>query len=205
MHRDSIRRYYQEKLKTGSEHYQILGWEGYAQQHARFEALCREVDLQGKSLLDVGCGLGDLYDHLQRRGIRADYLGVDILDFMIEKARQDNPGGSFLCTDIFKEDKLPRSSFDVVYASGIFNLDLGNNQEFFRAALQRFYGLSSEAVVFSLLHERSTQQEAPYFYYRPSQVVDCIDRMGLRVKRIDILEDYAENDFTVVIRTAVSV
>ncbi len=191
--------YYLRRLESGSEHYQILGWEGYAQQHARFEALLRAVDVRNKSLLDVGCGLGDLYQHIREKKLDIDYMGVDILQFMTDRAGQDNPDARFVCADIFKEDIFPAGQFDIVYASGIFNLDLGNNSEFFTLALNRFYELSRSIVAFSLLHDRSPDKESLYYYYRPGQVVECIDDMGLNVKRIDILEDYAQNDFTVII------
>ncbi len=200
MHIDQIKEYYQKRFSTAQkEHYEILGWESYAQQHARFEALIREVDLRGKKILDVGCGLGDLWLHLRDAGIEADYTGVDILEFMIERARRENPGVQFYYGDIFRDALLQGEVFDVVYASGIFNLDLGNNGEFFERAVRRFFELSRHTIAFSLLHDRSPDKEAPYFYYRPSQVVECVDRMPLRVRRIDIIEDYAENDFTAII------
>jgi len=47
-------------------------------------------------VLDVGCGLGYLCRMLQRDKIQS-YLGVDIGDKAIEKARQNYPEYSFLC------------------------------------------------------------------------------------------------------------
>ncbi len=80
------------------------------------------------------------------------YTGVDILEAMIERAKAKNLGGDFLHTDIFQGNMFQDRSFDVVYASGIFNLNLGNNREFLIKALDLFMRFSSEAVVFNLLH-----------------------------------------------------
>ena len=64
-HRERIRRHYEPRLDRETEPYRILDWASPQSQEARFQVLADEVPLAGKTLLDVGCGLGDLYGFLR--------------------------------------------------------------------------------------------------------------------------------------------
>lgn len=75
--RDILHDYYGEKLKTYCHDTRSLGWIPGARK-VRFEALTSIGDLNNSSVLDVGCGFGDLYGYLVGRGIKVDYTGVDI-------------------------------------------------------------------------------------------------------------------------------
>ncbi len=125
------------------------------------------------------------------------YTGVDINPQMVEMARQQNPGVSFLCADIFDDANVCHDeSFDIVYTSGIFNLDLGNNREFLEQALREFHRISSRFIVFNLLSERSTGKESRYYYFSAGDVEKIIRSFNFREARI--IEDYLLNDFTVI-------
>lgn len=64
-------------------------------QEARFNALLAIGDLKGKSILDLGCGLGCLYGYLKELGWKGEYTGIDVLDMMVKGARERFPGVSF--------------------------------------------------------------------------------------------------------------
>src|SRR5262249_27257091 len=54
----------------------------------RYQILC-EVGLRdGVSVLDLGCGFGDLVRYLGERGLKIDYEGCDINPDLIEVARR---------------------------------------------------------------------------------------------------------------------
>ena len=122
-----IGRHYEPRLRALRESYEILDWASPVTQEARFAVLADNVDLPGKSLLDVGCGLGDLWAYLRRRRVEVEYLGVDILEKMVAAARQRHPEARFEQADIFGADTYEPAAFDVVFCSGAFNLNLGNN------------------------------------------------------------------------------
>jgi len=44
-------------------------WGGEESQKQRFDVLLSIGDLNGKSVLDVGCGFGDLYGYLRQRKV----------------------------------------------------------------------------------------------------------------------------------------
>ena len=191
----TIRDHYEPRLAAGGASHEVLDWASRDGQLARLRALCCNVDLAGKSLLDVGCGLGDLWKHLKSCGIEADYTGVDLLEKMVAAARERHPDARFVCADVFAEGVFEPDSFDVAFASGPFNLNLGNNEAFLEAAIPRLRELTREAVVFNLLHHRGRDDDPRYFYYDPDRVAAMLERHGCDV---ELLDDYLPQDFTVI-------
>ncbi|RCX17848.1 methyltransferase family protein [Anaerobacterium chartisolvens] len=195
-----IRTYYEENMNKGLPEYKVLGWESEEAQRLRFNSLIFSVDMAGKKILDVGCGMGNLLEYLNLKGIQVDYTGVDILKSMIEQAGRKGLNGTFYHADIFEKNIFQNNSFDIIYASGIFNLNLNNNRKFLSNALRLFMDLSKEAVVFNLLHHKSPDKEEPYYYFDPEEVKDIVEELPQRVKTMKIVENYLNNDFTVVCR-----
>ena len=193
----AIHAHYEPRISPGRAHHDVLDWADAAGQQARFEVLVRHVDLAGRKLLDVGCGLGDLWAFLRKRRITADYTGVDIVRKMVLAARRKHPTGRFEHADVFAENPFGPSSFDVVFCSGTFNLRLGNNLQFLAEALKRLFEIARETVVFNLLHHRAARRYAHCFYYDPAEVRELIRPFPCACT---IYDDYLPNDFTVICR-----
>jgi len=198
-----IRSYYESRLEAGRDHFKVLDWASPASQRVRFEVLSENVDLAGKTLLDVGCGLGDLLTYLKDRRIAVDYTGVDISEKLLAAARRAHPEATFLCADIFAEptgaagELFGKDRFDVVFVSGAFNLNLGNNSSFLPRAVGRMMLLASQCVAFNLLHAAAAAAEETYAYYDPDEVLASIRTDGWQALVID---GYLPNDFTVICR-----
>lgn len=195
---ERIHSYYEQNFENANENYKILGWENPDAHYLRFSVFNDNLALSNRSLLDVGCGLGDLYRFLtQIKKISLEYLGLDISPRMIEEARKQNPSASFACEDVFASPTvLQGRKFDVVYSSGIFNLALGNNMDFLSKALTVFNDLATQAFAFTLLSQSSQQKEETFFYYSPDEVEQLLAPLCL--KEIRIIEGYLPNDFTVI-------
>ena len=140
-------------------------------QRARYEAflaLCG--DLAGKSLLDFGCGKGDLYGFLRDRGVPCAYTGVDIHPDLIALARSKHPGAEFLARDI-EEEPLGRT-FDVVVACGVFNLRAGGIQETVESVLPLLHGCAREALHANFLTARAPRHDVELHYVDPAWLLD---------------------------------
>jgi SAM-dependent methyltransferase len=102
----------------------------------RYEVLLSGVDFDLYSpqrplrLLDLGCGLGLLLDYLDRNGLldRVDYTGLDLVDPILEKARERWPGHRFENRDV-RDTPFPGNSFDYCIICGIFTVKHGNTYE----------------------------------------------------------------------------
>src|SRR5690349_642730 len=70
-----------------------------AGQRDRFAQLTRIGDLHGHSLVDVGCGVGDFYAYLREHVEPLDYLGVDLMPEMAQRAGERYPEARFTAAD----------------------------------------------------------------------------------------------------------
>ena len=193
---ETILEHYEPRIAPDRPHHEILDWASPASQEARFRVLADNVALHGASILDVGCGLGDLRAYILRRGIDADYTGVDVSARMVRAALDRQPDGRFLQADLFAGAiPFPDGSFDVVYCSGLFNLDLGNNLQFVPQAVAVFLRLARRCVVCNMLHRRAGAGDGTYFFFDPSEVLPALRSLTPNVRLID---DYLPNDFTVI-------
>lgn len=195
---NQIEKYYLPRLEKNQIDCKILGWENEKAQLLRFQVL-DSVIKEKASLLDVGCGLGNLYEYFQKKMISIHYTGVDLLPEMIKLARERYPGVSFVDGDIFKMGLFEDKRFDFLYASGIFNIDLGNNLSFLENALLKFRQLTNNTIVFNLLHIRSKTKEPGYFYFVPEEVTALIYSLLGKENKVKIIENYLDNDFSVII------
>ena len=196
-----IRNHYIPRVKSDMKNYDVLDWASQEGQQLRFEQLLRFADLEGKTLLDVGCGLADLPLFISSKQTDFDYIGVDILPEMISRAEHNYPAGRFFCTDLFSNSRqenlelIGQNNLDVIYCSGALNLNLGNNDEFIKSALTRMIELADEMVVVTLLHARAFVADEKYFAYYPADIMKIVLPL---CKDVRVVDDYLYNDFTLV-------
>ena len=85
----------------------------------------------------------------------------------------------------------------MVYCSGTFNLDLGNNREFLPRAVGRMLDLCDGHVVFNLLDARTADPYSHCCYFDPADVLKLLEPLPCQC---DIIDDYLPADFTVLCR-----
>lgn len=190
-----IQEHYEWRISPHRENYEILDWASPASQQARFKVLADKVDLSNKSILDVGCGLGDLWAYFKARKIDVRYTGVDILEKMVQAARDRHPDATFVHADLFVSNPFGPDSFDVVFSSGIFNLTLDNNLQFLTFAAGEMLKIARSQLVFNLLHIRGRTGDKTYFHYDPPQVRSLLADLDCT---LEIVDGYLPNDFTVI-------
>lgn len=198
-HMNNIKKYYEDNYKEGYPDYYIQGWENKIAQEMRFKELVGQIDLNKKKILDVGCGTGNLLEYINQRYTGFDYTGVDILPHMINIAVGKKLKGKFICMDLFKSNPFPSNSFDAIFSSGIFNLNLGNNKEFLLDALDVFQELSCGVISFNLLWDKSPDREDKYFYFDPDGVEQVLTEKYDHWT-VTISKGYLNNDFTVLLK-----
>ena len=156
MQTNEIFNHYKNNFDKNLSNDKLLDWENQDAQFARFNIL-REFLIKNSilqpTLLDVGCGTADLYNYLLKNDIKLTYTGVDILPQMVFVAKNQHPDLNIQCADIFKDNTFS-TKFDIVYSSGIFNIDLGNNYEFLTQAITRFLYFSIISVKFNSISLR---------------------------------------------------
>jgi cyclopropane fatty-acyl-phospholipid synthase-like methyltransferase len=115
----SVREYYSNKIVEYGPEPRGVDWGSSERQLNRFRQLTRDMGDGPFSLLDLGCGYGGLWDYLIAQGKSFRYVGLDISEEMISRAKAIHPN-SPNCT--FDVGSRPLQGFDHVVASGIFNV-----------------------------------------------------------------------------------
>jgi cyclopropane fatty-acyl-phospholipid synthase-like methyltransferase len=120
-----INDYYSQKFKEFGPTPQGVDWNGQDSQHARFEKLLKHTRFEPSStILDYGCGYGELFTYLNGAKSLINYTGFDLVEESIEKAKlhHQDTQASFVST-------LPENlTWDYIVLSGVFNVK-GNYDE----------------------------------------------------------------------------
>ncbi|MGB0589906.1 MAG: methyltransferase domain-containing protein [Myxococcota bacterium] len=112
-----------------------VGWESDAAHLLRLRAIADSLTpLDGlRDLRDIGCGEGRLLEVLNEVGYSGTYVGEEILQDMVSRAKAAHPGAEFILGDALGSG--PRA--DAIVCSGTLNTPAGNaHQESAEGALQ---------------------------------------------------------------------
>jgi SAM-dependent methyltransferase len=74
------------------------------------------------SVLDLGCGNGQLYEYFKSQGWQCEYTGVDFSDALLEVARRHSPEATFLQGDVNQLSSLITRKFDYVIYSHVIEI-----------------------------------------------------------------------------------
>ncbi|WP_456059996.1 class I SAM-dependent methyltransferase [Brachyspira pilosicoli] len=185
--------------------YKVVDWESEEAQNLRFKALIEHFNMSSNVLLDVGCGVGSLAEYIDKNNINLYYIGIDIMPEMVERAKSKtykNISPQFMTMDFFKKTDI-KDDVDYIYTSGIFNLNLGNNEEFLKEAIEAFLLAARNGVCFNLLDISCKEKYGDkYYYYKKDDILlltqDILKKLNLSYK-IHIEDKYLQNDFSVFI------
>jgi SAM-dependent methyltransferase len=188
--RATLLHYYNENLRRYGYDPRSLGWlEGT--QPGRFDVLAGIGDLEGCSVLDVGCGFGDFYGYLCRRGIHVDYTGLDLNPGFVEIAKGRHPEADFIIAD-FEEAGI-RRRFDWAFESGIFNLRVSGHEAYVRKVLEKMYDASRYGFAADFLSDRGPRS-AEMYHPRADELLGFCRRLSGRVR---LRRDYKPTEFCV--------
>lgn len=137
------------------------------------------------SLLDVGCGFGGLLEYLLSHGVELDYIGVDIVEGMVEYAKLKQPSAKFICADILDFD-LTRK-FDFVICNGILTqkLDVPGLQmdRFAQKLIKKMFDLCEKGIAFNVMSTKVNFFSNNLYYRNPAELLSwCMSEITPYVK-----------------------
>lgn len=215
---------YLQKYKDATEQFytlidqddkmELLGWNSRASQYLRFEVLLdlafKTLDLKvGESILDAGCGYAALLHFIESKKLHFSYTGIDSNESYIQLAKKRFPQSLFFVKDLLSEALVKIGDYDVVFLSGVLNLDIAlyyKNQEEKRRANYAviehvLYALCNSArkgLVCNFLHYRSSNRYHIFNYHNPKVLIDHLQSRGFEI--LEFREGYLDNDFTLALR-----
>jgi len=200
---ERVTQFYNERCRMQGYNIAAVGWKDRASQYLRFEMLFRDYDPQGKTILDVGCGFGDLVDYLTLHyGNNFHYIGIDVSSELIKEAkkRHSEKHCNFYQGDLFSfiqqkstQNITTNSSIDYAVESGMLSFKIADNNRYAQEIMQTMYNLAKEGAALNFLTDQVDYQLAKNHHF---SVVD-VTRWATQLTRSFVLyNDYPLWEFT---------
>jgi len=172
-----------------------LFWSSRGIQKIRFKALAEIGIKENDSLLDVGCGFGDLYGWLKAHSLHLNYTGIDLSQDILNKGMELNPNLNLLHGEIFDFD-WPDAAFNWVFLSGTLNWNLHDDGKYAQQMIQHMFELCSKGVAFNMLNQQHVDHQAmgDLIAYNAQNTFNFCQNIS---SNCQIRSDYLENDFTI--------
>ncbi len=196
--KEQLLSFYNLHYKKFGERPEALRWTPQGQLRRYYTFLEIAPDLNNRKILDYGCGMGDFYKFLKRRGISVNYTGIDINGNFINVAKKKYPECLFKVTSI---DEGPLDEYyDYIFICGVFNLRVPGVQDDLRNALVTLFKNCNKGLALNALSSHTPVKDAELNYTSPEDTVKfAIENLSPSVV---LRHDRIPNDFTLFIYTS---
>lgn len=183
---NDVKSFYSERLaKTGFKTTAdvVSGGESACKMTIDYQnaAFAMATELMGRgvhdiqSILDVGCGTGDLLPYLRKAGFTGEYTGVDIVPGFIDGCRShysDDHHAEFVCGD-FTDRKFRKSigKFDTILSLSVFGLV--DRPSFIRELVESCFDSMGHQYIFTCnsTHEYDKPSNKGTMLYDPAETM----------------------------------
>ncbi|MCF6324591.1 MAG: class I SAM-dependent methyltransferase [Gammaproteobacteria bacterium] len=190
----TIIHYHRHRIKAfNAGTVESLGWKGDESQQKRFEVISEVADLNGASILDLGCGQGDLKKFLDNRYSDFSYIGIDQMPEFISEAelRYGHLSDTHFYQSDFSTVVLPQVEY--VIACGALGYRCAK-PNWFNEMIAKMYASASRALVFNML-------DIATFPDHPLLVGHEVEEVAAFCKtlspRVEVKSRYLDDDFTI--------
>ena len=184
---------YNKRLAEFGYSPKTVGW--FKSRHKlRYHILLSHWELEGKEILDFGCGFGDMYGYIKDHNIKVSYSGLDINDKLIAEGKKIYPEANLFVKSPLLEglDK----KHDYIFSSGLHNLRLKDNWDFIKKTFDTFNRYSRLGFAANFISDNVDYSESDLFHANPSMVLDLAYKYS---RRVVLRNDYMPFEFTVFI------
>jgi SAM-dependent methyltransferase len=150
-------------------------------------------DLEGRTILDVGCGLAHYYEFLLARGTHVKYIGYDLAPAFIDANRKRFPEAEFAVLDVTR-DPIPHAP-DYVVMCQVFNnrYQNGDNIDVVKEALHATFAAARMGVSIDMLSKYVNFEEPHLAYFSPEEMFAFAKTL---TKFVRLRHDYLPHHFT---------
>jgi SAM-dependent methyltransferase len=195
--KDQLLSFYNFHLKKFGDRPEALRWTPQGQIRRYHTLIEIAPDLHNSKVLDYGCGTGDFYRFMKRRGIETRYTGVDINENFIEIAKKKYPECTFRVMNI-DEDPLD-GYYDYIFICGVFNLLVPGVKDDLKNALVTLFKHCNRGLALNALSSHTPVKDPELNYTSPEEMV----RFSLEnlSPYLALRHDRIQNDFTLFVYT----
>ena len=186
---------YNKRLKEFGYSPKTLGWLK-GKQDIRFDVLTSLYDFENKSILDIGCGFGDLNKVLSKKTQNYSYLGVDLCEDLIKIAEKKISGKNieFVSGD-FLQLKIDKQ-IDWALESGLFNHKFVNldNYDFIKSVMKKTFDIVKEGFSFDFISDKVDYKDEHIFYASPEKTLSFAYELS---RNVVLRSDYMPFEFSI--------
>ncbi|ADZ85245.1 Methyltransferase type 12 [Cellulosilyticum lentocellum DSM 5427] len=164
-----------------------------------FNSLIQDINMNDRSILDIGCGLGDINRYFKFKGFNNyKYLGVDIVENFIKQGEKKYGTddikfikGNFI-NDTYEQ------KFDYIIGNQIFYRKIRDMDTYIyiEQMIAKAFELCNKSVMFNFLSDRAEIQYEANFYANVEKIINFAYTLS---KNIVIRNDYSPYEFSIVI------
>lgn len=171
-----------ESLASGSQE----------KQRARHAVHATALRGERPAVLEIGCGLGGLFEHLVRNGIPCDYTGYDIVPEYVGACQARFPGCRFELRNVLEEGI--DGEFDSVLMSQVWNnrYSESDNWKVLQEVLLVAWRHTRVSVSVDLMSSYVDYENPDLFYYSPEEAFRVARRVA---RRVVLRHDYRPFEF----------
>ena len=186
----NLKKFYKKKFIMYGPKLEGVAWTNTNKSKKRYKTLLKVIKFTNNkkklSLLDVGCGYGELTKYLPKNK-ELKYFGIDIVEEMIiySKNAYKNKNYKFNLKDVFKISK----NYDFIVCNGIFTLknDLTQKQmdKFFRKCINIFFKHSKIGFSFNVMSEVVDYKSKILYYPKLFEILKILEKKKINKIIID--------------------
>lgn len=184
---------YTKRFKEFGDSPKTLGWGSIDQQKLRFKNIIKNINLENKNILDIGCGLSHFANFLEENNISINnYTGIDINKNFIEHNKIKYPKYHFYKYNILKENYLLKEKWDIVVMIGILNYNFkdDSNYDYSKTFIKKAFEYTNDVLYVDFLSTYLTEtypKEDFVFYHNP---VDMLEYSLTLTQNVNIIHNY---------------
>jgi len=183
--------HYESQLKLHGYSPKTLGWIN-GRHNLRYYILLSQWTFANNSLLDFGCGFGDLFRFCTKNDYQIAYEGVDLSSQLIEMGRHVYPEANLWHGDVLHEGL--QKNYDFIVSSGVHNLKLDNTWEFIQATFTFFDKHSNLGFALNFLSSEVEYTLEHTYHADPAKILALAYKYS---NRVVLRNDYMPFEFTV--------
>jgi len=200
--KDQLLSFYNLHLKKFGDRPEALRWtpQGQLKRYQMLADIAPVRDLNNATALDYGCGTGDFYKFLKRRGIHVKYTGVDINENFIGLAKAKYPECTFKVMNA--DDDQFEGFYDYIFICGVFNLQVPGVDDDLKNALVTLFKHCNKGLALSALSSHTPIRDPELHFTSPEEMVKfSLENLS---PCIALRHDRIPNDFTLYVYTALN-
>lgn len=191
--KDKIISRYSDRLKEFGANEKTLGWDK-KRHHLRYHILLSQWKFENDSLLDFGCGFGDMYEYIRENNLDLNYHGVDINPDLIEEGKNKYQNVNLRAIDFLTESN--NKQYDYIVSSGVHNFKLEDNWEFIENTFTKFNDAAAKGFALNFISNKvdSSHKKDHLYYTDPVKLLELSYSFS---RKVVLRNDYMPFEFTI--------